>query len=404
VAAAALTCVLAACGAADDQAPRQPVVTWYVGPERLDAAGLAATCTDQAAGRYGIEVKQLPADVTDRHALLVRRMLAQDESADLLSLDSAFTAEFARAGFLAPIPRSQVSALGDGVSPAALAAASYDGRLVVAPWFLDPQVLWYRGTTAERAGLDTGKPISWDDLVAGAQRLGVTIEIEDRDGSGLAEWVNALVAGGGGSLVSGPARSATVGLDSDAGRAAASVVEFYHESGVGPGPSTDAAARFAGAGGGFLLASTSAISDPALAAVQSDMRAAAYPAVGNAGVAPLAGAGLAVPAHATDRAQAFDAIECLTSPASLQSLATGSQHTPSRVGVLDDPAVARAFRSVDVARAASATGVTVPATSSWTNIVDALDETWLPVADVTQDRTPRTSQAEVEAAVTGAVR
>ncbi|KQX72354.1 extracellular solute-binding protein [Aeromicrobium sp. Root472D3] len=405
VAAAAVACaLLAACGSGSSPARYLPVVSWYVGPDRLDAETLAGTCNDAAQGRYRIEVEQLPADVGARRSELVQRLLADDESMDLLSLDTASTAELAAAGVLAPVPAAQAATLSEGVTPAALAAATWDGRLVAAPWFLDPQVLWFRGTTAERAGLDTTQPITWDDLVAGAQRLGVSVEIEDRDGSGLAEWVNALVAGSGGSLLGGAGRATEVGLDTAAGRAAASVVELYDDAGVGPGPSRDALTRFAGAGGGFLLASTSAISDPALAGVQTDLRAAAYPVDGTAAVAPLAGVGLAVPASARDRAEAFEAIACLTSATSLQALATGPQHTPSRVGVLDDPAVAPAFRSLDAAKASASTGVTVPVTPLWANVVDALDETWRPVAGVTQDGTPRTSQAEVEAVVEGTVR
>jgi len=397
-------CVLAACGSSAGAVQPVPTVTWYVGPDRLDADLLADTCTDQAAGAYTIEVRQLPADVEQRHALLVRRLLARDTTMDLLSLDTSSTAELAAAGLLAPVPDDQAAAAADGVLPQALAAASHDDRLVAVPWFLDPQVLWYRGNVAERAGLDPTQPVSWDDLVAGAQRLGVTVQIEDRDGSGLAEWVNALVVGAGGSLLTGPGRSAEVGLDSDAGRAAASVVQFYEQAGVGPGPSADALAQFAGPSGGFLLASTSAISDPALAAVQADVRAAAYPVVGNTSVAPLAGVGLAVPAHARDPDEAFEAITCLTSPSALQGLMTGPQHVASRTATLDDPAVASAFRSIDVTRAALPTAVTVPATPFWALVVDALDETWRPLGGVDQDGTPAASQIEVEAAVRGELR
>lgn len=397
-------CLAAACGSGADAVRYLPIVTWYVGPDRLDARALADACTDEAGIDYRIEVRQLPADVTQRHALLTRRLLAKDSSMDLLSLDTAFTAEFAAAGFLAPVADDLVQAASEGVSPQALAAATYDEQLVAVPWFVDPQVLWFRGNVAERAGLDTSQPISWDDLVTGAQRLGVTVQIEDRDGSGLSEWVNALVAGGGGSVVSGPGRGASVGLDTDAGRAAASVVEFYDEAHVGPGPSADALARFAGPSGGFLLASTSAISDPALAAIEADMRATGYPVVGNAAVAPLAGVGLAVPAHAQDPDQAFAAAACLTSPTALQQLMTVPQHTASKVSTLDDPSVAPAFRALDTARAAVASGVTVPSTPLWPLVVDALDETWRPIGDVTQDETPQVSQTEVEAAVKGEIR
>lgn len=395
-------CALAACGSGSDADGAAPVVTWFVGPDRIDADLLASSCTDEAAGAFTIRVEQLPADVTDRHALLVRRLLAEDASMDVLSLDTAFTPELAAAGLLAPVPTAQAQAAREGVVPAALAAATHRDELVAVPWFLDPQVLWFRGNTAERAGLDPSRPISWDDLVAGAQRIGVTVEIEDRDGSGLSEWVNALVAGAGGSLLSGEGRSATVGLDSEAGRAAASVVELYHQAGIGPGPSRDAITRFAASSGGFLVASTSAIADPALAAVQSDMRATTYPVLGDAVVAPLAGVGLAVPAHAAHRKQAFAAIACLTSPAALQQLATGSQHSASRLATFDDPSVAAGFRSTDAALASVTTGVAVPATPYWAQVVDAIDETWR--RDVNQDETPDASQAEVRAAIRGELR
>ncbi|MCW2841027.1 MAG: hypothetical protein JWR55_2510 [Aeromicrobium sp.] len=398
-----LTTLLAACGSGPDASPDVPVVSWYVGPDRLDAAVLADACTQQAAGQYAIEVEQMPTDVLARHDLLVRRLLAKDDSMGLLSLDSAFTTAFGAAGFLTPVPDDQVAALGEGVAPAALAAATYGGRLVAAPWFLDPQVLWYRGNVAERAGLDATGPISWDDLIAGAQRVGVTIQIEDRDGSGMAEWVNALVAGAGGSLVSGTGRDAEAGLDSDAGRTAGSIVEYYDESGVGPGPSADALAAFARSDGGFLLASTSAVSDPALAAIQADMVAAPYPLVGNTSVAPLAGVALAVPASAPHREESFAALTCLTSAPVLQQLMTGAQHGASRVATYDDPAVAGAFRAA-VGRDAVLTGVTVPATPFWAGVVDAIDETWLPVADVTQSATSEESQAEVEAVLRGRLR
>ncbi len=362
---------------------------------------MASTCTAEAAGAYRIEVAQLPTDVTARHDQLVRRLLAGDPSIDLLSLDSSFTAELAAAELLTPVPQAKVAQYGEGVAPAALAAATYGGRLVAAPWFFDPQVLWYRGNIAERAGLDTRKPISWDDLVAGAERLGVTVQIEDRDGSGISEWVSALVAGAGGSILDGSGRGATVGLDTTAGRAAASVVEFYRQAGVGPGPSAEALREFAAPGGGFLLASTSAISDPTVAAVQADMSAAAYPVVGDASIAPLAGVALAVPSAAPTPDLSFRAIDCLTSAPVLEQLMTGPQHAASRLSTFDAEDVASSFRSADVARAALESGATVPSTPYWSRIVGALDETWLPISGVGQDGTPESSQNAVEAVVQG---
>lgn len=400
-AAAFFLCALAACGSSGTGSGASPTLSWYVGPDRTDTAALAQACTNAAGGAYDIKVVQLPTDVDARHAMLVRRLVAKDTSIDLLSLDSAFTAEFSAARFLAPVPEESTAAFSKDVAPAALAAATYDGQLAVAPWWFDPQLLWYRGNVAERAGLDTTKPISWDDLLAGAERLGVTIQIEDRDGSGLAEWVSALVADGGGELVRGTGRDAEVGLDTGAGRAAASVVESYLSSKRGPGPSSDALKAFAAPDGGFLLAPSSIISDSAVAAVASDLGWTTYPTVGERSVAPLAGVGLAVPLYASHSDLSYDAITCLTSPASLSSIMTSSGHSASRLTTYDLPAVKRSYPIAAVTRPAVVSGASVPVTPYWHVVQAAIDETWLPLRDFSQDATIERSQKAVRAAIAG---
>lgn len=399
--AAILLCVLAACGASGEKSDSPPTLTWYTGPDRADTTALARACTASANGAYEIKVEQLPADADARHSLLVRRLLAKDTSIDLLSLDSAFTAEFSAARFLAPLPEELKAPFAQDIAPAALAASTYDGQLAVAPWWFDPQLLWYRGNVAERAGLDTTKPISWDDLVAGAERLGVTVQIADEDGTGLAQWVNALLAGSGGALVDGTGRDAKVGLDTAAGRAAASVVEFYLDADRGPGPSKDALKKFAAPNGGFLLAPSSVISDPDVASVASDMAWTAYPTVAESSVAPLSGVGLAVPLYAPHSDLSYQAISCLTSPTSLTSIMAGAGHSASRLTTYDDPAVQRSYPMAAVTRPAVQTGVALPVTPYWQLARVALDDTWLPLRDFSQDSTLERSQKAVRAAIAG---
>ena len=333
--------------------------------------------------------------------MLVRRLLAKDTSIDLLSLDSAFTAEFAAAQFLAPLPEELKATFGKDIAPAALAAATYDGQLAVAPWWFDPQLLWYRGKVAERAGLDTTKPISWDDLVSGADRLGVTIQMADDDGSGLAQWVNALLAGAGGKLVDGTGRHPKVGLDTPAGRAAATVIRFYLDSDRGPGPSKDALKKFAAPNGGFLIAPSSVIADPDVAAVASDMAWTAYPAVTDKSVAPLSGVGLAVPLYAPHSDLSYRAISCLTSPTSLTSIMASAGHSASRLTTYDDPSVKRSYPMAAVTRPAVTSGVALPVTPYWQVAEAALEDSVLPLRDFSQDTTFKRSQQDVLAAIAG---
>jgi multiple sugar transport system substrate-binding protein len=393
--------VLAACGSTGEKPGSTPTLTWYVGPDRADTTALARSCTAAANGAYEIRIQQLPADVNARHAMLVRRLQAKDTSIDLLSLDSAFTAEFAAAQFLAPLPEELKATFGKDIAPAALAAASYDGQLAVAPWWFDPQLLWYRGKVAERAGLDTTKPISWDDLVSGADRLGVTIQMADDDGSGLAQWVNALLAGAGGTLVDGTGRHPKVGLDSPAGRAAATVIRFYLDSGRGPGPSKDALKKFAAPNGGFLLAPSSVIADPDVAAVASDMAWTAYPTVTGKSIAPLSGVGLAVPLYAPHSDLSYRAISCLTSPTSLTSIMASAGHSASRLTTYDDPSVKRSYPMAAVTRPAVLSGVALPVTPYWQVAESALEDSVLPLRDFSQDTTFKRSQQAVRAAIAG---
>lgn len=379
------------------------VLNWYLPPDRFDAAAMARECSAQSDGDYSLKVHTLPADADDRQAVLVRRLSAKDPSIDLIGLDDMFTAEFAAAQLLAPVPDELEAEYSDGIFAKALAAASYDGALVAAPWWFDPQLLWYRGTVAERAGLDMSKPVSWDQLIEGASQVGVSVEIDDFSGRGVADWVSALVTDAGGQVVAGSGRHATVGLAGDAGAAAASTVQFYQESAHGIGPSDRAAARFATANGGFLIAPTSVLSDPELAAVAPDMHWAPYPVIDTAkpGVPPLAGINLAVPLFAPHSELSYRAISCLTAPATMSALMTSAGHSSARQTTYALPGVAESFPMAAVAKAALTRGAAAPQTPYWPLVRAGLESTWLPLHKVSASDTPRRSQHAVAAVLAG---
>jgi multiple sugar transport system substrate-binding protein len=389
---------LAACGSSEPSSGSAPTLNWYVGPDRVDADALAKACTTHD---YSITVKRLPTDIDARHAELVRRLVAKDTSIDVVSLDSEFTAEFAAAQYLAPVPDDLIPTYSKDIAPTALAAATYQGSLVAVPWWFDPQLLWFRGNTAERAGLDTTKAPSWDDLIAGAHRLGVTVQIEDLDGSGLADWVNALVVGSGGKVVDGTGRHAKVGLDSEAGKSAAGAAELYRESHVGPGPSKDALTAFAAGDGGFLLAPASVISDPALSAVAPDLGWAPYPELGATSVAPLSGVELAVPLYAPHSDLSYQAISCLTSTSSMSAVMTSTGHSASRVTTYEDPSVKAAYPMAAVTMAAIASGQSVPVTPYWHLVRTGINDSWTPLRDVKASDTPAHSEKVVRAQLAG---
>ena len=260
------------------------------------------------------------------------------------------------------------------------------------------------GTAAERAGIDTTKAINWDDLLAGAERLGTTLQIDDPDGNGLADWVRALIAGAGGTFLEGTGREPALGLATDAGRVAAGIVQFYAGAGIGPGPAPDALARFASPAGGFLLASAAVVKDPVLATIVSDMKAVAYPVIEGGSVAPLSGVSLAVPKDAADVDRAFEAVVCLTSEVSQQQLMIGSGHGAARADVYKAEDVKTALPSSEVALKAVASGVNVPATPYWQRVRAGLRDTWTPISRVSPSTTPDESQVAIADLVGGGLR
>ncbi len=402
VGAALVTMSLTLASCAGSESGSASVLTWWVVPDRVDARTIAETCSSE--GGYTIELEVLPATIDQRRTEIVRQLAAGTDTIDILSLDTSLTAEMAAAGYLAAVPPEAEPTLTDGVLPKAVEAATHGERLVAVPWWLDPQVLWYRGTSAERAGLDTTKAISWDDLLAGAERLGTTLQIDDPDGTGLGEWVRVLVAAAGGTILDGDGRDPEVGLATDAGRAAAGIVQFYASAGIGPGPSPDARAEFAGARGGFLLASSAIVTDPVLSAVGADMKAVPYPVVEGKSVAPLSGVSLAVPEDARDPDLAFEAVTCLASEESQQTMMTKSGHGATRSAVYEAETVKSAIAASAVTLEAIETGVNVPSTPYWQRVRVALRDTWLPITGVSPSTTPADSQRAVTDLVAGGMR
>lgn len=396
--AAVVMLLLAACGGpAEPDGPT--TLSWSVGPERVDAESLAETCSDASGGRYRIEVERLPEDVEDRHTELVRRLLARDDTIDLFTMDMAWSAELAEAQVLAPVPEDLKAPFAQDVVPAALDATTVDGLLVAAPWTFDPWLLWWRGNAAERAGLDTTEPVTWDDLLGGAELSGRQVLVDDPDGEGLAAWVNALVVGAGGTLLDGAGRTPQIGLDSAAGKEAAGIVEFLAQARLGGDP-TDAAGAELARRGGFVLAPSSFVSDPEVAAVAGDLQWTAYPQVGETPAAPATGAALAVPLYAPDTSLSYDAIACLTSADSLAALMTGSGHSAARVTTYDAQDVVAGYPLADVTRPALETAVALPQTPYWMRARAALVKSWTPISQVGAS-TPELSQRAVRDAVGG---
>ncbi|HET9771112.1 MAG TPA: extracellular solute-binding protein, partial [Acidimicrobiia bacterium] len=253
--------LLGACGGGSGAGrPAVPSLGWYVNPDNGGQAELAAACTQAAGGRYRLTVSTLPNDASGQREQLVRRLAAKDRSIALMSLDPPFVAEFAEAGFLRPFTAAEAEELTAGVLAGPVEGATWDGRLLAAPFWANSQLLWYRKSAAARAGVDPAAgPAAWDELIAGAERAGATVAVQGARYEGYMVLISALVASAGGQILQDPeaGRDARPALDTPAGRRAAEIIRRLARSGAAdPGLATadEEAARalFQGPRGGFM--------------------------------------------------------------------------------------------------------------------------------------------------------
>src|SRR5918998_3109846 len=157
---------LAACGSDDGGAS---TLTWYINPDSGGQAEIASRCTEEAGGAYTIETAQLPRESSEQREQLVRRLAAEDSSIDLVSLDPPYIPEFAEAGFLAPVPEDVAGRVTEDVVQSAIDGSTWNDELVAIPFWANTQLLWFKKSVAEQAGLDMEQPVTWEQLITAAQ-------------------------------------------------------------------------------------------------------------------------------------------------------------------------------------------------------------------------------------------
>ena len=236
-AAAALAAPLLLAGCGDDGGI--PTLTWYINPDpnppdnfsgAFGQAGIAERCsTDE----YEVETELLPTSASEQRIQLLRRLSADDPSIDLMSLDPVFTAEFAEAGGLGSVVRRRPGRRSPTASSqGAIDGATWNDQLVVAPLWANTQVLWYRKHVADEAGLDMTQPVTWDQIIDAADETGTFVGVQANKYEGYVVWINALVVGAGGDIVSDTAAGsdATIDIGSEAGAQAATIIRKLADS------------------------------------------------------------------------------------------------------------------------------------------------------------------------------
>jgi multiple sugar transport system substrate-binding protein len=396
--------VLAGCGSDDGGVP---TLTWYINPDAGGQAEIASRCTDDADGQYRIQTATLPRDASGQREQLVRRLAANDTSIDIMSLDPPFIPEFAQAGFLAPVPDDVAQRVTEDVVDSAIEGSTWDDQLVAVPFWANTQILWYRKSVAEAAGLDMTQPVTWDQIVQAAQDQDVLVGVQGIRAEALTVWFNALIESAGGSII---AENSTdpdkiqLGLTSDAGVRAAEVMRMISRSGTtGPALSTanedSTATGFEGPDGGFMV-NYPFVYPRGLGKVEDgsmdqetidDYGWALYPQVdeGTDSAPPYGGINLGVSAYSQNVDFAYAATECITSTENQAYYFTTNGNPASDTTVYDDPEVLEAFPMAPTIQQSLEQAAPRPQTPYYSEVSGGLQREYHPTNSVDPEKTPQ---------------
>jgi len=392
-----------ACGG--DTGP--PVLNWYINPDNGGQEALAKTCTDEAGGAYEIEASILPNNASQQREQLIRRLAANDSSIDLMSLDPPFVPEFAEAGFLHDIPDDQAEEFTDGVVESAITGATWKDELVGIPFWANTQLLWFRRSVAEQAGLDLESgPVTWEQVIDAAEQTGTTVGVQANRYEGYTVWINALIEGAGTSVLLNPEaeiEDLELGLSEPGAEEGAAVIASLVDAGVaGPAVSTateeEARALFQGDDGGFMVnwpyvwqAANGEVDSGALdASFIEDIGWTVYPQTveGEESAPPFGGITLGIGEFTEHPDEALEAAACITSPENRTEYMLFSGNPSASEESYSDPDVVAAFPMAEVILESLQNAKPRPQTPFYNEVSESLQRTYHPPSDVQPDSTP----------------
>jgi multiple sugar transport system substrate-binding protein len=410
--------LLSACGGEG-----KPTLHWYVNPDGVDT--FEAYADECSTDDYDISVEQLPSSATDQRVQLARRLAAEDSSTDLMNLDPVFVAEFANADWLAEIPGDLAdeiisSAEGNGDYLAGAAdTVIWEDKAFAIPLWANTQVVWYRKSLAEAAGLDIGPTadVTWEQIIEAAVDNNGSVGVQANRYEAYVVWINAMMQGAGGDIVSNTeaGKDAQVDLDSEQGRQAAEIIQMLADS---PAAQPDLSVSNEGTSlgrmfpadpdapqgaGEFMvnwtfaykfyegLIDTGEITEDQF----GDLGYARYPQTveGETSKPPIGGIDIGVGAFSEHPDFALEAAQCITSTQAQVDLALNNGLMPSTNSAYDEVAASGDFPEdlIELYRTSVDEGGPRPKSAFYSMISSAVQAEWHSPESVDPDSTPQES-------------
>lgn len=407
-----LASTLAACGSEG-----KPTLTWYLNPDGQET--LAAIAERCSTDEYDIQTRLLPTSATDQRVQLARRLAAEDSQTDLMNLDPVFVPEFANAGWLLELPEDTVT---DDTLEGIAETVRWDDGIYAAPLWANTQVLWFRKSLAEQAGLDMSQPVTWDQVIEAAASVeGATVGVQANKYEAYVVWINAMIEGAGGQVIENPqeGRDAEVTLDTEAATEAARIIDKLASSDAAQGDLSvsnegTALAYMYGDGipGEFMTNWTFVYKnyEPSDANDYTqeqfdDLGWARYPQTvqGEESAPPVGGIDIGVGAYTAYPDLAREAAACITSVENQVELAVTDGLMPATQSGYDAPQLAEAYPPdlLELFRTSVDEGGPRPKTAFYATVSGAIQATWHPPAGVDPQSTPEESEEYLQAVLEG---
>jgi len=403
IAGAVLTLVaLAGCGSSG----KGPVtLNWYVFPEPSGSFQKAADdCGAGSGGKYTIKLNFLQTASDAQRVSLVRRLAANDPSIDILAMDVDWTAEFAAAKWIVPVPRDLASQIRSQDLAGPVKTATYNGRVWAVPINSNTELLWYR------KDLVPSPPKTWTQMIQEATKLAKQgkphyIEEQGAQYEGLTVWFNSLVDSAGGQIITGNNKVVI-------GKAAQTAASIMHQLATSPAadPSLNVAQEgpsdvaFDGGNAAFeinypFVWDSAKSSNPK---VFKNMGYALFPQV-VPGIAPhvsIGGYNLGVSAHSKHQQLAFAATKCLIQAQNQKRDAIAGGLAPVLTSIYSDPAFDKAYPFHDLIKRQLQTYGLRPQTPAYADVTLAIQKALSPTSGIDPKSVVNTLRNEIKLSLT----
>ncbi len=295
-----------------------------------------------------VTLLELPEAADEQRAQMVANLQAKSERYDVLGLDVVWTAEFADAGWIAPLERGMFPL--DRLLPPVVDTAIYQNKLWAVPYTSNAGLLYYRKDLLGKEGLKP--PKTWAALREQAKKLTKEHHIGGYAGQFLpyegltVNFAEAFQSAGGKEIVNADGTEVT--MDVDKARAGLDFLIQGLREGWIPRESLsykEEESRLAFQEGRLLFTRNwpHAYGPATESKVAGKFAVTALPGLHGAGSSTLGGYNLAISSYSKRQKSALDFIRYFTGLENQRRVLTEGSFPPVWAELYDDPALIKRF-------------------------------------------------------------